>query len=466
MTDVLWTVIRVGSQVFALPSSAVMQAMATPSIFPLPFAPSHIVGMAHVDGDVLPCVALDVAFGQSTEAGAHRGESIVLHHDGRRVLILADTVMRHVQLSEEALQGLRQLDGDEDDLRHAVVGELALEGDSVFLLDAAYLAGFSSRHRDQDGRPGLVDSADEDAQADHQQAEDEDTFLYLTIAGQHYAVGVDRVSEIVDLEHVSAVPGAPSLVRGLTLVRGASYVVLSSARWLALPGGDLPAFAIMLHTRVGMVLLDVDSVDDVMVVPRSAVRTMHEAEAVIAAVIEHDDGIVRGILNVDAIGKGADDLARYIPEQRDLRDEATREVQESFLMVRWQDELFAISLPDVLRLEEDCPVQAVDSDLYSAVCSFDGDTLPVLRPEFFYGLNDSGMAREGYIVLQVDQTRYAVPLQNAERIIAARQRDVQRRGSLGDERFAGTVRYRDALVTLVNMNFFRERIAALPGVGQ
>lgn len=464
MSDVLWTVIRIGQQVFALPSSAVLQAMATPVIFPLPFAPAHIVGMAHVDGDVLPCVALDVAFGQSGTSAAQRGESIVLQYDGRRVLILADAVVRHVQLSAEVLQGLRQLDGNEDDLRHAVVGELALEGDSVFLLDAAYLASFSARQRPRDGRPGLADSAVEDAQAEHQDAVEEETFLYITISGQHYAVAVDRVSEIVDLEQVSAVPGAPPVVRGLTLVRGASYLVLSSARWLALPADDPPAFAIMLHTGSGMVLLDVDSVDDVVQVPRSAVRSMHAAEAVIAAVIEHDDGVVRGVVNVDAVG--ADGLARYIPEQRDRRDESAGEEQESFLMVRWREELFAISLPDVLRLEEDCPVQAVDSEFYGAVCSFDGDTLPVLRPEFFYGMDDNGTAREGYIVLQVEQTRYAVPLQNAERIIAARQRDVQRRTTQGDERFAGTVRYRDALVTLVNMGFFRERIAALPGVGQ
>lgn len=463
MDDALWTVIRVGGQMFALPSSSVMQAMAVPPIFPLPFAPPHIAGMAHVDGDVLPCVALDLAFGQSTTGNGHRGESLVLQHDGRRVLVLVDTVVRHLQLSGEVL---RSLDRNEDDLRHAVVGELALDGDSIFLLDAAYLAGFSAQQHAHKGRPGLVDSADTDEDVPCREAEDEEAFLYVTISAQHYAVSVDKVSEILDLDNVSAVPGAPSVVRGLALVRGESYLVLSSAHWLGLPEDDAPAFAIMLHTREGAVLLDVDSVDDFASVPRAAVRTMHDNGAAVEAVLEHEDGVVRGVLNVEAMTAHVDDLARYIPERRSHADESASEARESFLMVRWQDELFAISLPDVLRLEEDCPLQAVDSEHYCAVCSFDGDTLPVLRPDFFYGLDDAGAAREGYIVLQVDETRYAVPLQNAEKIIAANQRDVQRRNTQTDERFAGTVRYRDTLVTLVNMQFFRERIAGLPGVSQ
>lgn len=91
----LWTLLQIGEQYFALPSDAIMQAMVAPARFPLPYAPAHIIGMAHYDGDVLPCVALDVAFGLGDSADRYQ-ECAVVRHGDRRAIIMATAVLRHI----------------------------------------------------------------------------------------------------------------------------------------------------------------------------------------------------------------------------------------------------------------------------------------------------------------------------------------------------------------------------------
>jgi purine-binding chemotaxis protein CheW len=455
----LWTLLQIAEQHFALPSDAIMQVTVAPAMFPLPYAPAHIIGMAHYDGDVMPCVALDVAFGLGNNTGRYQ-ECAVIRHGDRHAIIMATAVLRHIALTDRDIHSVNHDDIDAASA-NAIVGEISIDGRSVFLLDPPYLVSFSARKSDHHGRPGLVDSAD--SEDDHDVDEELSCYLYIGIGSQHYAVDVNLVSEIVTLDSVTPMPGAPAPLRGLCIVRDRSYLLLSSSQWLGI-STDMPStHAIVVITSCGEVLLDVDSIDAVARVSPSQIRPLSHADSCLNGVIEVENEMLRGILNVTALPRHIPELQRYIPRVEDQRKAADEGELLSYLLVRWDKELFAIDLADVVRLEQDGQARSIEDERFSAVFNFDGDTIPVLREDFFYGMPSRDSHRDGYLILSADGSPYAVSLQNAERIITTSQSNLLKRGTQRDERFAGTIRHNDRLVTLVNMSFFRQQASHSPG---
>jgi chemotaxis signal transduction protein len=335
-----------------------------------------------------------------------------------------------------------------------------MDGKSVFLLDPAYLVSFSARKADNHGRPGLVDSAD--SEDNHGVDEELSCYLYIGIGGQHYAVDVNLVSEIVTFDNVTPMPGAPSPLSGMCIVRDRSYLLLSSSRWLGI-STDLPsAQAIVVTTSCGDILLDVDSVAAVAQVSGSQIRPLTHPDACLSGVIEIENQTLRGILNIAAISRQVPELQRYIPRVEDQRKMEDHGEQLSYLLIRWDKELFAIDLGDVVRLEQGGHARSIEDERFSAVFSFDGDTIPVLREDLFYGMPSKDPHRDGYLILNAEGSPYAVSLQNAERIITTSRNNLLKRGAQRDERFAGTIRHNDRLVTLVNMSFFRQQASHNP----
>mgnify|MGYP005749760919 CR=1 FL=1 len=453
---VLWTLLQIGNHHFAIPSDSIIQAMAAPTCFPLPYAPDHVVGMAHFDGDVLPCIALDIAFGLSGGEG-HYAECAVIRHDARRAIIMATTVLRHIPISDSSIQAISDKAVDPESAGSAIVGETTINGLSVFLLDPAYLVSFSARRESHAGRPGLVDIAeDEHREID----EDLSCYLYINVAGQHYAIDVSLAREIVTFDSVTRMPGAPSPIRGLCIVRDQSYLLLSSSDWLGIGAEAVTDTAVIVSTPAGDILLDIDSVEAVRMVPDSSVRPLSHEDACLRGVIEIENEALRGILNVAAIANHVPDLQRYIPKAETSRKQEELEDLLSFLLIRWDRELFAIDLHEIIRLEQSGETRRIEDSRFSSVFSFDGDTIPVIRDEIFYGMGSKVDHRDGYLILNAEGFAYAAPLQNAERIITTSRSSLLKRGNQRDERFSGTIRHDDKLVTLINMAYFRQQASS------
>jgi purine-binding chemotaxis protein CheW len=70
-------------------------------------------------------------------------------------------------------------------------------------------------------------------------AGDPQTYLTLRLGGQHFALSVAPVREILDEQPVAALPGAPPDVAGLIDLRGESVMVMDVARRLGvIPEAD------------------------------------------------------------------------------------------------------------------------------------------------------------------------------------------------------------------------------------
>ncbi len=86
----------------------------------------------------------------------------------------------------------------------------------------------------------------------------------LTLGGEPFAVGLRHVSEVFEVESVTVVPGMPSLLTGVTNLRGTvvSLVDLRGMLGLTMDNAALP-FAVVIRQGIRQIGLLVDHVPEI-----------------------------------------------------------------------------------------------------------------------------------------------------------------------------------------------------------
>jgi chemotaxis signal transduction protein len=118
----------------------------------------------------------------------------------------------------------------------------------------------------------------------------------VRIAGEHYALPVERVLEVAELGEVAALPGAPAEVLGVRNLRGQVLPVIALAAVLGLGEGD-PSRVVVVESGELRAGLRVDEVLDVEELPPSSEAV--ESDFLRGACLV--DGELVGALDVDAV---------------------------------------------------------------------------------------------------------------------------------------------------------------------
>lgn len=77
--------------------------------------------------------------------------------------------------------------------------------------------------------------------------------IQLTIGGERFALSLEFVSEVLELESLTPLPGVPPFVRGIFAVRGEVFSAVDLAEFLRDPAVDRAPRGLMDLTRVVMV---------------------------------------------------------------------------------------------------------------------------------------------------------------------------------------------------------------------
>lgn len=124
-----------------------------------------------------------------------------------------------------------------------------------------------------------------------------EAYLRVTAAGEHYALPVARVLEVVETGDVTPVAGAPATIAGVRNLRGQLVPVLDLAAVLGLPRSASPRCIAIAEDDLGRVGLAIDGVLDVNVLPAAdsdvAIPGLDGAVLV--------DGTLVGVVDVPAL---------------------------------------------------------------------------------------------------------------------------------------------------------------------
>jgi purine-binding chemotaxis protein CheW len=75
-------------------------------------------------------------------------------------------------------------------------------------------------------------------------------YLTFLTAGEEYAIGIAKVSEIVEYETITTVPNTPVWIRGVTNLRGRVIPVVDLAAKFGLPSSVISKFSCIIITEV------------------------------------------------------------------------------------------------------------------------------------------------------------------------------------------------------------------------
>lgn len=455
LTQSAWTLVRSESRELALPSAVVELSTLAPKIHGLPFAPKHIRGIAHINGEVMPCIDLAQLLGGKGNTGSE--EALIISCDDRKVLLLVDQAVRQLTLTEADSEHISVMESEEDQ-DTVVLAEWTLGGSNIFLLDPVFLTHFAAQRRHSAGRPGLIADHDEGDPVLEQEQQLDNLYLYVGVGNQHFALPVLECREIVDLAKIAPIPGASEAICGLSLIRNVSYLVVDAAISLSI-SSDQRSQAVIVNVGDEQVLLAVAAIESVRAVARHQVRRVGGADALLSAVIEVPGEPLRAVISPSQLGNRIADMQRYIPDRANAGSEHVENIRtRRFLLVRWMSELFAMDLEGVDCLAPPTRVRPVNSDKFIGMINIDGDVLPVLESECFYGSkNDSkgGEAdAEGFVIFVHKNLRFAVLLEQAEAIIDVDERDIQKSRAGGDDRFTATLRFNQQLISQISLQHF------------
>lgn len=118
----------------------------------------------------------------------------------------------------------------------------------------------------------------------------------VRVAGEHYALPVDRVLEVAELGPLTVVPGSPPEILGVRNLRGQVLPVIALAALLGLPAGD-PTRVVVIESGELRAGLRVDEVLEVEELPPSSEPV--ESDLLDGACMV--DGELVGVLDVDAV---------------------------------------------------------------------------------------------------------------------------------------------------------------------
>lgn len=118
----------------------------------------------------------------------------------------------------------------------------------------------------------------------------------VRVAGEQYALPVERVLEVADLGEIAAVPGSPPEIVGLRNLRGQVLPVVALAAVLGLDGGE-PDRVVVTESGELRAGLRVDAVVEVGDLPAPTEQV--ESDYLVGACLV--DGELVGVLDVDAL---------------------------------------------------------------------------------------------------------------------------------------------------------------------
>ncbi len=232
----------------ALASASIAEIIRPPAVTRVPHGPSSLLGVANVRGSVLPVLSLARLLGREPGAQTPATRVVVIRNGSAFGLLI------------DAVSGL----GDASDGR-------------LIDLDVLLARDFGAALRRAGARARTAPQS-LDARPDSGNATDGLTLIGFHVAGQDYALPLDRVAEVTVLPAgVTPAPGVDRAMIGMTSIRGQVLPLVSLRVLLGLPADGFDrAKARIVSVRLGGALLGlvVDGMRAILRVDASAIDTV------------------------------------------------------------------------------------------------------------------------------------------------------------------------------------------------
>lgn len=444
-----YLVVAAGGQHFAVATVDVKVAVAAQPVTPLPFVPPFVEGLVNINERIVPQLDLATLLGLS----ARPGGELVLVETARSPCALR--VAQILGKAEVATDALVPLDGGESAL--PVRWRFVWDADSALVLDLERIGSMIGGRELPAGERGLLGRLDA---ANDSVAETLLECIELRTGGEHHALLLADVVEIVDLPAATPVPGAPAGVEGLAMVREEVLLVLSLAALLGVreregagTGGVDGRGSVMVIEREGTRYgLRVDAVEGLRQVAPDALRRIDDPASEIEGVLALGDRLL-GLLTPARLIPVARHRQMQPLAPRQRRDQAQHvERQQLVLQVALGDATYGFALEQVRRIIDYRPAEPVQAEagaLVSGAVNIEGRVVPVV--DLARHLRSTGANDGAWVIVGDGRHEWAIAVREATDIVSVPESALEP-VKAGDDGFVSAIaRVQDRLMSLLSL---------------
>ncbi|MBV5310918.1 chemotaxis protein CheW [Chromatium okenii] len=398
------------SEVFAVDMTPVQEIIRVPDVVRVPLAPATLEGLANLRGKVLPIISLRRLFGFAECANDDATRALVIDL-GQPLGFVVDRVHSVVGVELGRIESVDTLTATvRTDLLSGILKDvggypmvMVLDFERLIRTEFAAIAALTRKQSGGGfGAATGVDAEDDEA------ATDELQLVSFEVAEQEYAIPIENVQEIVQFpEQIVHVPRSEAHVLGVMTLRNRLLPLVSLRCLFELPTQVADERSRIVVVRLGelSVGLAMDSVNEVLRVPRSAVDTMPKLLA------RHGDlSDITEICRLDAGRRlvsiiSTDHLFRHSSIQEaltsvaamhddtqldnDVDSDAQTDDEEQVVVFRLDKEEFGVpieSVQEIVRIPDELTHVPKAPNFVEGVINLRGSVLPVIDQRRRLGL--------------------------------------------------------------------------------
>ncbi|MCY0878893.1 MAG: chemotaxis protein CheW [Firmicutes bacterium] len=399
----------VGAEAYAVDVSHVQEIIRVPQLMTVPLAPPSLVGLANLRGQVLPLLSLRQLLGRDSRGIDDTTRALVLNM-GQPMGFVVDHVLSVIEVHQEEMTPVdRMATQMRRDWVRGVIQRPDGEIQNILVLDFLQMIAqaFPSFAHRRDGGQQLPNDVPPGRPDEPVQAGNEVELVSFDVAGQEYAIQIDRVREIVQFpERVVQIPEAPAQLLGIVPLRRRLIPLINLRYTLGFSASFDPLRArVMVVSHQGETVgLVTDSVREVLRVDRCQIEPMPR---LIAQRPELADiqGFCRltgdrlvGVVDLDRFFKrllleevnAAVDGRHPVQDDEALTQGDNPDNEEQFVVFRVGQEEYGVPIAhvqEIVRLPDRLTRVPHAPDYVEGVINLRGNVLPVLDFRRLLGLD-------------------------------------------------------------------------------
>ena len=227
-------VFQLSGEEFAIDINNVKEIVRLPNITPIPRSPAFVSGICNLRGSVLPVIDTRIRFSMKPQEVTDQTRLLVVESSGVQTSLLVDNVREVLRIRETAIEPPPAVcKGVEREFLTGVVKMNKGERLIMMLNLNELIAVDLSKTASKQITAGSVKSDSDKSKSDS--VSEEEQLVSFRVADDEYAFDIAKVSEILKVSHISAVPNVPDYVLGLFTIRNHLLPILDMRRLLGLP---------------------------------------------------------------------------------------------------------------------------------------------------------------------------------------------------------------------------------------
>jgi purine-binding chemotaxis protein CheW len=463
---------KAGKDNFALDAFAVQQIHLPVPVTRLPYVADYVSGLVNIEGEVMPQIDLRKLLRLSSSVA---GELLVINTHNYKIALLVDSALEKVVVDASQINDFRQTateantektvdvdsnnaTSENDGVADYIQSELMLNGKTCLILNIDHLLRIIKPEKVEEGEQGIT--ARKQLQAAQKTGEEAKTgYLTFRLGKETLALPLLQIMEVIEIDHFTHIPGAPSYITGLAVLRSHPLLVITSSALLDLSAeksGITNQVLIVQYQNTWLGLL-VDEVFGIQYFAQSQVIKETSAVSFIDAyVIDHRQQIIL-LLNLQSLfqSRYTRTIEQYLP--RVELNVNTRKIETiKLLKILLGKEVFAIPVQFVQRIanfKQYAHIEETEKGIIGTV-DLDGNIIPVvnMNKKLNAGKIDD---LEQWVVITYQSEQWALCVSKATALFDLDVEVIDYSAS-GRESVKGIANYKGELISILDFAWLKD----------